>query len=207
MKSLKCPPPLQAKLLRFLQEREIQPLGSGRARPVDVRVIAATNRDLEEEIRQGRFREDLFYRLNVVPVRVPPLRERREDIPLLAETFFEIFRTKHRRSVRSISPRAMELLCRHSWPGNVRELENTMERAVVLCRGDSLDAEDLFPQAPTSGEEVPEKDPYRSGLTLREAEGELIRLALQRTGGNKTQAAKDLGVSRQTLINKLKESG
>jgi len=199
-------PPLQAKMLRFLQEREIQPLGSGATRVVDVRIIAATNRDLEEEVRQGRFREDLFYRLNVVPVKIPPLRERREDIPLLAQTFFEAYREKHRQTVKSISPEAVALLREQPWPGNVRELENSIERAVVLCRGDLLGPEDLFPGQPPSGGEGRLEDPYRSGLTLKEAEAELIRLALERAGGNKTQAARDLGVSRQTLINRLKEA-
>jgi two-component system response regulator HydG len=200
------PPSLQAKMLRFLQEREIQPLGSSTTRVVDVRIIAATNRDLEEEVRQGTFREDLYYRLNVVPARIPPLRERREDIPLLAQTFFEEYREKHRQEVKNISPEAVALLREQPWPGNVRELENSIERAVVLCRGDMLGVEDLFPgQSPSAGGGAP-ADPYRSGLTLKEAESELIMLALERTGGNKTQAARDLGVSRQTLINRLKES-
>jgi two-component system response regulator HydG len=197
-------PSLQAKMLRFLQEREIQPLGSGATRVVDVRIIAATNRDLEEEVRQGRFREDLFYRLNVVPVKIPPLRERREDIPLLAQTFFEAYREKHRQTVKSISPEAVALLREQPWPGNVRELENSIERAVVLCRGDLLGPEDLFPGQPPTGGEDRLADPYRSGLTLREAESEIMKLALERAGGNKTLAAKKLGVSRQTLINKLK---
>ena len=195
---------LQAKMLRFLQEREIQPLGSSTSRVVDVRILAATNRDLEEEVRERRFREDLYYRLNVVPVRIPPLRRRKEDIALLAEHFFHAYREKHRGSVRSISPEAMEVLVGHPWPGNVRELENTIERAVVLCRGDVLTAEDLFPGAPPPGAESEAADPYRPGLTLREAEAEIMRLALERAGGNKTLAAKNLGVSRQTLINKLK---
>jgi two-component system response regulator HydG len=200
------PPPLQAKMLRFLQEREIQPLGSSTTRVVDVRIVAATNRDLEEEVRQGNFREDLYYRLNVVPVRVPPLRERREDIPLLVQTFFETYREKHRQEVKSISPEAVALLREQPWPGNVRELENSIERAVVLCRGDMLGVEDLFPGQPPSTGEGTLADPYRSGLTLKEAEMELIRLALERAGGNKTRAARDLGVSRQTLINRLKET-
>ena len=200
------PPPLQAKMLRFLQEREIQPLGSNTTRVVDVRIIAATNRDLEEEVRQGRFREDLYYRLNVVPVKIPPLRERREDIPLLARTFFEAYREKHRQPVKGISPEAVALLREQPWPGNVRELENSIERAVVLCRGDLLGPEDLFPGQPPSGGEGRLADPYRSGLTLKEAEAELMKLALERAGGNKTQAARDLGVSRQTLISRLKEA-
>jgi len=196
--------PLQAKMLRFLQEHEIQPLGSNSARVVDVRILAATNRDLVEEVREGRFREDLYYRLNVVPVQIPPLRDRKEDIALLAEHFFHTYREKHRGSVRSISPEALEALVRHSWPGNVRELENAIERAVVLSRGDVLTSQDLFPGVPPLGAESEAADPYRPGLTLREAEGEIMRLALERAGGNKTLAAKNLGVSRQTLINKLK---
>jgi len=199
--------PLQAKLLRFLQDGEIQPLGSSGTKKIEARIIAATNRDLAEEVAAGRFREDLFYRLNVVAVKLPPLRERREDIPLLAPHFLEIFRKKHSREVRGISRTGMERLLEHQWPGNVRELENTIERAVVLSRDDLLGADDLIPAGTSGGgaEEVP--DPYRGGVTLKEAEGELIRLALERAGGNKSRAARELGISRQTLINRLKEKG
>jgi two-component system response regulator HydG len=196
---------LQAKLLRFIQEREIQPLGSSRTHPVDVRIVAATNRDLEENVRRGVFREDLYYRLNVVSVRIPPLRQRREDIPLLAQIFLDSYRKKHGRELRGLSGEAMRLLTEHHWLGNVRELENIIERAVVLAREDVITAADLPANLRPSGEEDP--DPGRPGLTLREAENEIIRIVLKRAGGNKTRAAKELGISRQTLINKLKNPG
>jgi two-component system response regulator HydG len=196
---------LQAKLLRFIQEREIQPLGSSRTHAVDVRIVAATNRDLEEGVRRGDFREDLYYRLNVVSVRIPPLRERKEDIPLLAQVFLEKYGKKHGRELRGLSGEAMRLLTGHPWVGNVRELENTIERAVVLAREDVIGVEDLPPDLRPAGEEVP--DPGRPGLTLREAEEEIIRMVLKRADGNKTRAAKELGISRQTLINKLKDPG
>jgi two-component system response regulator HydG len=196
---------LQAKILRFTQEREIQPLGSSRTHTVDVRIVAATNRDLEEGVRSGTFREDLYYRLNVVSVQIPPLRERKEDIPLLAQIFLESYRKKHGRELRGISGEGMRILTGHIWPGNVRELENTIERAVVLAREDVITAADFPPDLRPAGEEAP--DPGRPGLTLREAEDEIIRMVLKRAGGNKTRAAKELGISRQTLINKLKEPG
>ncbi len=201
------PPPLQAKILRFVQDRKIQPLGSSRSAAVDVRILAATNRELETEVREGRFREDLYYRLNVVSVTLPPLRDRREDIPLLAAHFLETFRKKHRREVRGLTAEAVESLLAHRWPGNVRELENTIERAVVLSRGDLLSADDLFPGAGRQEASGPEADPLRPGLTLRQAEAAIIRKALERAGGNKTLAARALGISRQTLINRLKDAG
>ena len=201
------PPSLQAKILRFVQDRKIQPLGSSRSAAVDVRLLAATNRDLEQEVREGRFREDLFYRLNVVSVTLPPLRERREDIPLLAARFLEDFSRRHGREVRGLTAEAGEALLRHRWPGNVRELENTIERAVVLSRGELLGTEDLFPGSAGGQETGGGEDPFRPGLTLRQAEEAIIRRALERADGNKTLAARRLGISRQTLINRLKESG
>jgi two-component system response regulator HydG len=195
--------PLQAKLLRFIQEREVQSLGSSRGKKVDVRILAATNRDLEEEIKAGRFREDLFYRLNVVSVEIPPLRRRREDIPLLAAHFLEVFSRRHQREVRAIAGEGMDLLLAHPWPGNVRELENTIERAVVLGRDATLTPGDLFPSGLQA--EEPDRPPPAAGRTLKEAEVEIIRQTLERTGGNRTRAAKELGISRQTLLNKLKE--
>jgi two-component system response regulator HydG len=201
------PAALQAKLLRFIQEREVQPLGSSRGRKVDVRILAATNRDLGEEIAAGRFREDLFYRLNVVSVEIPPLRGRREDIPLLAAHFLEIFGRRHQREVRGITGEGMDLLLAHPWPGNVRELENTIERAVVLGRDSMLTPGDLFPSGlPAEGTPRPPAA-AAAGRTLKEAEVEMIRQTLERTGGNRTRAAKELGISRQTLLNKLKEAG
>jgi transcriptional regulator with PAS, ATPase and Fis domain len=199
------PAALQAKLLRFVQEREVQPLGSSRGKKVDVRILAATNRDLEKEIAAGRFREDLFYRLNVVSVEIPPLRGRREDIPPLAAHFLEIFGRRHQREVRGITGEGMDLLLAHPWPGNVRELENTIERAVVLGRDAMLTPGDLFPSGQPA--EVPPRPPAAAGRTLKEAEVEIIRQTLERTGGNRTRAAKELGISRQTLLNKLREAG
>src|SRR5262249_34177484 len=134
---------LQVKLLRVLQERTFEPVGSSKSEHVNVRVIAATNQDLHEAIREKRFREDLFFRLNVIPIEVPPLRERREDIPLLVMHFLEALNRDRGTKIESISDRALEVLCRHDWPGNVRELENLMERITVLRGGGDLDVDDL----------------------------------------------------------------
>ncbi|HSR13443.1 MAG TPA: sigma-54 dependent transcriptional regulator [Thermodesulfobacteriota bacterium] len=201
-------PSTQAKLLRVLQEREFEPLGSNRPIKVDVRVIAATHKDLENEVREGLFREDLFYRLNVVPVHLPPLRERKDDIPLLADHFLRLHAEKNRKDVRQISGKAMDLLMRHDWPGNIRELENCIERAVVLARGEIVAPADLPPQIVASAADKAAGFVYfPSGMTLQEAEKSLILKTLDDTGGNRSRAAEILGINRRTLQIKLKEYG
>jgi two-component system response regulator AtoC len=198
---------LQVKLLRALQEEEVRPLGDSKSRRVDVRVIAATARDLEAEVAAGRFREDLFYRINVLHVHVPALRERREDVPLLVDHFLARFREALGRPVRTVTDDALEHLVAYSWPGNVRELENVIERAVILARGDQLTPREL----PAN---VVRPDPGAApggDLTLRTArrgaEIEAIHAALRATGGNRTHAARVLQISHRALLYKIKEYG
>jgi two-component system response regulator HydG len=196
----------QAKILRVLQEREFEPIGSTQTIKVDTRVIAATNKNLEEEIKEGRFREDLYYRLNVVNLEVPPLRERREDISLLADFFLKRYAEKNKRLIKGFTPRAMDLLMRYEWPGNVRELENVVERAVIMARGEMITP----PEFPDILQELdPEvKATYvdlSPGRTLKDVEKDMIIRTLEETGGNRTHAAKILGISRRTLQLKLKE--
>ncbi len=201
-------PTTQAKILRVLQEREFEPLGSTQTVKVDTRVIVATNKDLEEEIKQGHFREDLYYRLNVVRLKVPPLRQRREDIPLLGDFFLKRYAEKNRRLIKGFTPRAIDLLMRYTWPGNVRELENVVERAVIMARGDMLSPDDL----PDTVREL-DKDVEKVGVeltpgkSLKEVEREMIIRTLEEANGNRTHAAKILGISRRTLQLKLKEYG
>ncbi len=200
-------PPTQAKLLRVLQEREFEPLGSERTIQVDVRILAATNRDLADEVSQARFREDLYWRLNVVSVTLPPLRERREDIPSLAEHFLKAYAEKNQKMVRAFTPGVMNLFTRYGWPGNVRELENVVERGVVLSRQDRIGLEALpRPLQELAGPQQ-ESQGIHVGLTLRDMEREMIVQTLRETGGNRTQAASILGISRKTLLNKIKEYG
>jgi two-component system response regulator HydG len=197
----------QVKLLRVLQEREFEPLGSTKTIHVDIRLITATNKDLEDEVKEGRFREDLFYRLNVVPIHLPPLRDRKEDIPLLADHFSKLFQEKNKKSIKGFLPKTIDTLMRYDWPGNIRELENVMERAILLCRGEYLSPQDLPP--PFQGEQIGEQ-PIVSippGMTLEALEKEAIIQTLEETGGNRTQTAQILGISRKTLQNKLKEYG
>jgi len=199
---------LQVKLLRVLQEEEITPLGSTGIKKVDVRVIAATSKDLAEEIKKGQFREDLYYRINVVNIFLPPLRERVEDIPLLTENFVSLFNTKLKKNITGISSKVMEQFMTYPWPGNVRELENVIERAILLAPGNTLEMSDLPPTlnpdlSPTSAL-TPE------GISsIKEAsrivEKELIERALSKTGGNRTKSAKILEISRPILISKIKE--
>ncbi len=202
-------PPLQAKLLRVLQEREVQRLGEETPRRVDVRVVASTNRDLEADVREGRFREDLFFRVSVIPLRIPPLRERPDDVPLLVEHFAR-FHGRHG-AVR-ISDAAALRLREHPWPGNVRELENRVLRAVVMAGSADLDVADFFPKIPSGrghaaahSREVPDAPTGSwSGATLDQAERVLIENALRTTGGNRTRAAVLVGISVRTLRNKLR---
>ena len=199
---------IQTKLLRVLQEREFEPVGSSRTAKVDVRVIAATNKDLGKEIREGRFREDLFYRLNVIPIHLPPVRERKEDIPALANHFLSLYREKNKKEIKEISPKALDLLIRHDWPGNIRELENCLERAVIVARGELIAPADLPPaiQNLPAGKEDAEI-PFPAGISLQEAEKALILKTLEDTGGNRSRAAEILGINRRTLQMKLKEYG
>ena len=201
-------PATQVKILRVLQEREFEPVGGTQTIQVDIRVIAATNKNLPDEIEAGRFREDLFYRLNVVTLHVPPLRERREDISLLADFFLKRYAEKNHRLMKGFSPRAVDLLMRHSWPGNVRELENVVERAVILAREDII-TPTVFPDSiraldPSDTDPDVDVTPARS---LKEAERRMILRTLEETGGNRTRTAEILGISRRTLQLKLKEYG
>ncbi|BDD87834.1 sigma-54-dependent transcriptional regulator [Desulfofustis limnaeus] len=193
---------MQVKLLRALQEGEVQRVGGEEVLSVQVRIIAATNRNLTEEVASGRFREDLFYRLNVVTIEVPPLRQRQEDIPLLVDHFVAHFSEKNRRRVLSVTPSCLKLLCSYPWPGNVRELENAIERGIILMRGDQLTEKSLPLQIQKHGEQrAAEKGPQPA--TLQEAERVLILRTLEETGGNKSEAARRLGITRKTLQNKL----
>jgi two-component system response regulator HydG len=201
-------PTTQTKILRVLQEREFEPLGSTQTVKVDTRVVTATNKNLEEEIQEGRFREDLYYRLNVVTLEVPPLRERREDISLLTDFFLKQYAEKNRRLIKGFTPRAMDLLMRHGWPGNVRELENVVERAVIMARGDVISQTEL-PDTLRELEAETEKATVdlTPGRSLKEMEREMILRTLEETGGNRTRSAKILGISRRTLQLKLKDYG
>ncbi len=198
----------EVKILRVLKEKEFEPVGSTRTLKVDIRVIAATNKHLENEIEAGRFREDLFYRLNVVTLHVPPLRDRRDDIPLLADYFLKQYAEKNRRLIKGFAPKAMDLLMRHPWPGNVRELENVVERAVILARGDMVTPNE-FPETIKILDEDKEKDEVEltPGKSLKEVERQMILRTLEDTGGNRTRAAEILGISRRTLQLKLKAYG
>jgi DNA-binding NtrC family response regulator len=195
---------LQAKLLRVLQEKEVERLGSDRPTPVDFRLIATTNRDLQQEVSSGRFREDLYYRINVVPVHLPPLRERLEDIPLLVDHFSKEVAQRLGMPSKSFSQGALQALRSRPWKGNVRELKNVVERAVVLARPCLLEESDLFLEEPPGAKEGGNgmSVPVRG---LRAMEREAILETLKQTGGNRTQTAKILGISVRTLRNKLKE--
>ncbi|HEY6002353.1 MAG TPA: sigma-54 dependent transcriptional regulator [Anaeromyxobacter sp.] len=204
-------PPVQAKLLRALQEGEIQPVGAGRVEKVDVRVIACTNRDLSADVRAGRFREDLYYRLAVVELVVPGLAERREEIPALAAEFARRYALRFGIEGVSLSPELIEALRRAEWPGNVRQLENAVARIVAMSGGGELGVE-AFAGAPAGSAAEPDAEPPPEGaLTLREQvdafERNLVAQALSRTGGNQSEAARRLGMSRSALIDRLKKYG
>ena len=202
---------MQAKLLRVIQEREIQRVGGEETLDVDVRILAATNRNLEEEVQKGRFREDLFYRLNVVTLRIPPLGERRDDIPLLAQHFMEKFARKNRKPVKGISPLAMDMLLKYAWPGNVRELENTIERAVILLPGEHITEKELPPTVTKTYADacasLAPPTPVAANRPLEEIEKEAIMATLEDSGGNKSETARRLGINRKTLHKKLKDYG
>jgi two-component system NtrC family response regulator len=203
-------PSLQSKLLRVLQEKEFERVGSSQTLRVDVRVIAATNRNLEEAIRKGTFREDLYYRLNVVTLSLPPLRERKEDIPPLIEHFLRKYSRENRKTVAAVSREAKDLLMNYPYPGNIRELENIVERAVVLSRGDTITTQDLPLNLRESKVEDLMKDAARGRSlpeTLEEIERLRITQALAKSRGVQTQAAEDLGISERVLRYKMKKYG
>ncbi len=205
-------PNLQVKLLRVLQDRSFERIGAVKSIKVDIRVIAATNQDLETLVRQGGFREDLYYRLNVIPIRVPPLRDRVGDIPLLVTHFLQECSKKKKKPLKRLSPQAMELLNRYAWPGNVRELENLMERLVILTEGDVVEVADLpqrFREVESLGPEVESIDFTEEGLNLPQAlqefERRLILKALEKSNWVKSRAAQLLNLNRTTLIEKMKK--
>jgi len=197
---------LQGKLLRVIQEREFERVGSGSSIQVDVRLIATTNRNLKKEIGDGKFREDLFYRLNVIPIEVPPLHDRLDDIPLLVKHFIEKYCAETNKELKSIDDSAMRLFTKYHWPGNVRELENFIERAVVLSPNETLTITD-FPQSLVLGKIEDDGGDFRVGMTVHDAEKLLILRTLENEGGNRTKAADVLGINPRTLRNKLNEYG
>lgn len=198
-------PLMQAKLLRAIQEREIQRVGSNQTLSVDVRLIAATNRDLLADVEAGRFRQDLYYRLNVVTVDSPPLRARREDIPLLAMHFLAKFAERNRKPVKGFTPLAMDMLLKYSWPGNVRELENSVERGVILLSGDFISEKELPLSISQCVDVQPDRQCGQAIQPLEQVEKQAILAALEQTAGNKTEAAKQLGITRKTLLAKLQK--
>jgi len=204
-------PDLQAKLLRVLQEKEIERIGSNRTIKVDIRVISATNRNLEEDVAQGSFRQDLYFRLNVVPISIPPLRERKEDIPLLARHFLNKFITAFNKKISGFSEKTLDALCRYHWPGNIRELENLIERIVVLSKGnDLIELEDIPLEILTSSDRSAKDDKLsKVGLIKmrEEFEKRLILNVLESTRWNRTEAAKILKISRNYLIRKARQFG
>jgi len=198
---------MQVKLLRVLQEREVTRVGGAEVIKVDVRVIAASNKNLKEEIQKGNFREDLFYRLNVVSLHVPPLRERKEDIPMLAQHFLKHFSERNNKNIQGYTPRAMQKIMAYSWPGNIRELMNAVERAVVLAHADFLDAAEIALIMGDSASSVgaAESDRPPQNLSLEDVEKKSILGALDACGGNKSEAARRLGITRKTLRAKLQK--
>lgn len=204
-------PQLQVKLLRVIQQREIQRVGSDKTFTIDVRIVTATNRDLRAEVNAGRFREDLYYRLNVLHISVPPLAERHGDIPLLAQHFLRHFAQKNGKTIKGFTPRAMNMLLQHGWPGNVRELENAVEQSVILQSGAYVDSMDL-PAALREGNPLAEACPPEEGHTplegrLEDVEREAILHTLKQVNDSRTEAAERLGISRKTLYSKLKRYG
>ena len=198
----------QAKILRVLQEGELERLGGSDPIRVDVRLVAATHRDLTTMVEEGTFRQDLFFRLSVVPIELPPLKERTEDIPVLADFFLKRYAKKNQKDIKGFHSQALMLLARYDWPGNIRELENSIERAVILCLDEQITPKELPPQmVPDDYETVKVSLRNQGGLSLKEVEREAIRATLEQTGGNKSQTAKILGIARQTLFNKIKEFG
>jgi two-component system response regulator AtoC len=199
-------PELQVKLLRVLQEREVKRVGDTQTLPVDVRLIAATNRDLAQAVKDGSFREDLYYRLNVIPIVIPELRERPEDIPLLATHFLLLYTKEANSPIEGISKEAMRLLLGYDWPGNVRELENAIERAVILGRGPQLLPEDM-PEQLRSRQSARPRESNPGQPTLEELERDYIATILEETGWHRLRAAQILGIDRRTLYRKIRAYG
>ncbi|MGE3178931.1 MAG: sigma 54-interacting transcriptional regulator, partial [Vicinamibacterales bacterium] len=192
-------PALQAKLLRFLEEKTFKRVGGSTDLRVDVRVIAATNRNLDDEVRAGRFREDLFYRLNVLPITLPPLRQRPEDIPLLVNYYVDTYNQEFRKKIQRVAPEAMSRLRTYGWPGNIRELRNAVERAMLLVEGDELTA-DQFPMSHGSGSRLSERvELPPNGIDLEQLERSLVVQALERSSWNQTRAAALLGLNRDQI--------
>lgn len=201
------PPETQVKLLRLLQEREYHPLGSVETRHADVRVVAATNRDLSDLVTEGMFRDDLYFRLAVVRLSIPPLAERREDIPYLVEHFIQRFNAKKGKRIQGVTPEVMEILMRHPLPGNVRELENIIEYCFVLCHNGLIDVHHLPDDARGTDSMTPSRSGNGSRPPLQESEAEAVRSALARAKGNRVEAAEELQISRTTLWRKMKKHG
>ncbi len=205
----------QSKILRILQEQKFERVGGEQTIDIDVRVIAASNRKLEEEIQRGKFREDLYYRLNVIPIHVPPLRERKEDIPLFTEHFLQEFSARSGKAQKTMSPEALKLLMENSWPGNVRELKNLIERLVIMTAGDTIEASDLSDsirkEEPRDGSIVSGEDVCRDGETLKEAssrfEKEFISRRLAQNEGNIAKTAEQIGIARRNLHRKIRQLG
>ena len=204
------PPAMQVKLLRVLQEKEYEPLGGTATVKADVRVIAATNKNLMQLVSRGRFRDDLYYRLNVVKINIPPLSSRREDVPLSTDHFISRFNAKKGKQIRSMSARAMAILMQHDFPGNIRELENIIEHAFILCRGSEIRPEHL-PRELSAGMDITEQNENIEAksieLTKRQAEVTMILNALQRHNGNRKETAAELGINKTTLWRKMKKYG
>jgi len=194
---------VQIKILRVLQEKAFERVGGEETIEVDVRIISATNKDLKAEIEKGNFREDLYYRLNVVNIHIPPLRERKEDIPLLAAAFVREFAQENNKAVEGIDPKARAALYNYSWPGNIREVRNVIESAVVMCKGNIITTDDLPPSVTSEPENNYIRIPM--GSTLAEAEQEIIRSTLNQQNGNKSRTAEVLGIGRKTLHRKIGE--
>jgi DNA-binding NtrC family response regulator len=207
---------MQAQLLRTLQDGEVKPVGGSEPIRVDVRIVCATNKDLDEEVKTGRFREDLYFRINVVTVHLPPLRDRREDVPILVAHFLAKLARRERRAAAALSPEALKLLNAYSWPGNVRELENAIERAVAVAKGNVVIPSDLPPEvgggAGTAAALAAGGGGGESGIiadrpSLAELERRYIQLVLTESGGNKKKAAEKLGIDRRTLYRALERDG
>jgi transcriptional regulator with PAS, ATPase and Fis domain len=198
--------PLQVKLLRFLQEKTYEPLGSTVSMKADVRVITATNRDLEHMVREGTFRSDLYFRLNILQITLPPLNQRREDVPLLTQHFVQRFRQATGKNIEGLSAEAMAALMNYEFPGNIRELENIIERAFILC-GEGQIALAHLPAPVVQAGERPALHALQNAGALDSVEGAAIKAALERHKGNRTRAARELGIHRTTLLRKLKRLG
>lgn len=197
--------PTQTKILRVLQEGEFERVGGNETIKVDVRLLAATHKDLSQMIETGDFRQDLYFRLAVVPIELPPLRERQKDIPDLVNHFLDRYNEKNTKNIKGLHPESLNLLLRYNWPGNIRELENTIERSVIMCLGEQITPKELPPHMIPSHLAKADSILHHKDWTLRDMEREMIRAILNETGNNKSLTAKKLGIARQTLLNKIKE--